>query len=108
MYHITCLPPTTPVLKAGHLVSCSSLCMLWVVCLVCIVWLGFWVSFYRFLASVLYTCFSMCIFFGAAVMEWSVYLGRLAIAVYVALLDHQQAGQRSMTHTSTQWQCIIC
>ena len=32
------LQPTAPVLKAGHLVSCSSLCMLCVVCLVCIVW----------------------------------------------------------------------
>ena len=32
------LQPTTSVLKAGHLVSCSSLCVLCVVCLVCVVW----------------------------------------------------------------------
>ena len=32
------LQPTTSVLKAGHLVSCSSLCVLCVVCLVCTVW----------------------------------------------------------------------
>ena len=30
------LQPTAPVLKAGHLVSCSSLCMLCVVCLNCV------------------------------------------------------------------------
>ena len=32
------LQSTVPVLKAGHLVSSSSLCMLCVVCLVCKVW----------------------------------------------------------------------
>ena len=41
MYKFAChedLQPTTSVLKAGHLVSCSSLCMLCVVCHVCVAW----------------------------------------------------------------------
>ena len=50
------LQPTTPVLKAGHPASCSSLC-----CMLCIVWFrGFWVPFfsiYCFLASVQHTFF---------------------------------------------------
>ena len=52
--------PVEPVLKAGHLVSYSSLrmyaCSI-AVCLVCIAGVSFLISFYCFLASVLYKCF---------------------------------------------------
>ena len=55
------LQPTAPVLKAGHLVSCSCVC-----CVCCLlVWvgiLGFFLGFFLLpLASVLCTCISMYI-----------------------------------------------
>ena len=62
------LLPTAPVLKAGRPVSCSSLCMLGVVCLVCIVWLvevrflGFFLSITFWL--VCYIFFHVCMYVG--------------------------------------------
>ena len=47
--------PTTPVLKAGHLVSCSTLCVLCVVG--CMLWRNVWIVEVRFLGFFLYTCF---------------------------------------------------
>ena len=63
--HKRSLTQPPPVLKAGHPVSCSSLCtcMLYVLCVLFgLLRLDFWVSFsfYCFLASVLYFYFTAC------------------------------------------------
>ena len=64
------LQPTAPVLKAGHPVSCSSLCVYVVCCihLVCIVWflevrfLGFFIFFLLLLSKcAIYTHVFRCI-----------------------------------------------